>query len=116
MAKEGPKQITERQIRMLELRAEGKTLSEIGKVFGITPEGVRININFSLSLIKRNGLDAVLPAGVKTDLTPEKMLSLQLKRRKRHAKPLLDQLLQDAQSRATVMSEAGPALQGTYSK
>lgn len=48
--------ITERQLRMLELRSQGATLKEVGDAFGVTPEGVRINVNMAMHYISQKGL------------------------------------------------------------
>lgn len=58
--------ITERQLRMLELRSQGATLKEVGDAFGVTPEGVRINVNMAMHYISQKGLQQVLPEGITT--------------------------------------------------
>lgn len=74
MAKKGNSRITERQLRILEMRYQGKALSEIGERLGITAEGVRINVNFAARLISKHGLDA-LPDGCSTSFTVEQLAS-----------------------------------------
>ena len=77
--------ITERQLRMLEMRCQGKTLTEIGDHFGITGEGVRINVNVCVRLISKHGLDA-LPDGCTTSFTADELCSIP---RKKKSKPVV---------------------------
>lgn len=66
--------ITERQLRMLELRSQGATLKEVGDAFGITPEGVRINVNMAMFYISQRGLQQVLPEGCTTQYSHTELL------------------------------------------
>lgn len=66
--------ITERQLRMLELRSQGATLKEVGDAFGVTPEGVRINVNMAMHYISQRGLQQVLPEGVTTQYSHTELL------------------------------------------
>lgn len=75
MGKSRNGKITERQLRMVELRAEGKTLEEVGAAFGITAPGARVNINEAMSLIRRHGLEAVLSPGCVPRFTEEALFS-----------------------------------------
>lgn len=80
MAKNMGDHITERQLRMLEMRYQGLTLSEVGERFGITAEGVRVNVNLAAHRISKYGL-AALPDSCSTTLTAEQLISVRPKRK-----------------------------------
>lgn len=83
--------ITERQLRMLELRSQGATLKEVGDAFGITSEGVRINVNMAMHYISQRGLQQVLPEGVTTQYSHTELLKVPPKDRSRcffHVTPI----------------------------
>lgn len=83
--------ITERQLRMLELRSQGATLKEVGDAFGITSEGVRINVNMAIHYISQRGLQQVLPEGVTTQYSHTELLQVPPKDRSRcffHVTPM----------------------------
>ena len=83
--------ITERQLRMLELRSQGATLKEVGDAFGITSEGVRINVNMAMFYISQRGLQQVLPEGVTTQYSHTELLQVPPKDRSRcffHVTPM----------------------------
>lgn len=66
--------MSERQLRMIELRAEGKTYSDIGKIYGLSIEGIRTNVRTAFRLLKRHGLDS-LPPGCETRFSLNDLLS-----------------------------------------
>lgn len=83
--------ITERQLRMLELRSQGATLKEVGDAFGITSEGVRINVNMAMHYISQRGLQQVLPEGATTQYSHTELLQVPPKDRYRcffHVTPM----------------------------
>ena len=83
--------ITERQLRMLELRSQGATLKEVGDAFGITSEGVRINVNMAMHYISQRGLQQVLPEGVTTQYSHTELLQVPPKDKSRcffHVTPM----------------------------
>lgn len=83
--------ITERQLRMLELRSQGATLKEVGDAFGVTPEGVRINVNMAMHYISQRGLQQVLPEGVTTQYSHTELLQVPPKDKSRcffHVTPM----------------------------
>lgn len=83
--------ITERQLRMLELRSQGATLKEVGDAFGVTPEGVRINVNMAIHYISQRGLQQVLPEGITTQYSHTELLHVPPKDKSRcffHVTPM----------------------------
>lgn len=83
--------ITERQLRMLELRSQGATLKEVGDAFGVTPEGVRINVNMAMHYISQKGLQQVLPEGITTQYSHTELLQVPPKDKSRcffHVTPM----------------------------
>lgn len=83
--------ITERQLRMLELRSQGATLKEVGDAFGVTPEGVRINVNMAIHYISQRGLQQVLPDGITTQYSHTELLHVPPKDKSRcffHVTPM----------------------------
>lgn len=83
--------ITERQLRMLELRSQGATLKEVGDAFGVTPEGVRINVNMAMFYISQRGLQQVLPEGITTQYSHTELLHVPPKDKSRcffHVTPM----------------------------
>lgn len=83
--------ITERQLRMLELRSQGATLKEVGDAFGVTPVGVRINVNMAAHYISQRGLQQVLPEGVTTQYSHTELLQVSPKDKSRcffHVTPM----------------------------
>lgn len=74
MGKKRNRQLSERQLRMIELRATGKSYSEIGKAFGITASGARDNIRVAARLLMRHRSDA-LPPNVTTQFSVDELIA-----------------------------------------
>lgn len=74
MGKKRNEQLSERQLEMIELRAAGKSYSEIGKHFGITASGVQVNIRVAARLLMRHRSDA-LPPNVTTQFSVDELIA-----------------------------------------
>lgn len=74
MGKSRRRQITERQLRMIELRASGKSYVEIGDAFGITGSGARVNIHEAARLLTKHGNQA-FPDGVSSEYSVDTLVS-----------------------------------------
>lgn len=59
---------------MLQMKAEGKTYTEIDDFFGITGSGARENVCVAARLLQRHGADA-FPSGTKSDYPIEVLIS-----------------------------------------
>lgn len=73
MGKSRKGQMSERQLRMIECLAEGKSYAEVGRQFGITTSGARDNIRFAANLLIRHNADA-FPPDVKPSFSVEELL------------------------------------------
>lgn len=58
MSKERNDRMSARQLDMLELKANGKSFSEIARVFSMTPAGAQTNIRYAANLLIRHGESA----------------------------------------------------------
>lgn len=74
MGKSRNGKMTERQLRMLELKAEGKSYTDIGDLFEITGSGARENIRTAARLLQRHGEDA-FPLGVQTAYSVDALIA-----------------------------------------
>ena len=74
MGKSRKGKLSERQLRMIELRAAGETYVDIGNLFNISGSGARDNIRVAARLLSQHGLDA-LPDGCSTKFSVEELIS-----------------------------------------
>ena len=73
MAKKRNGKMTFRQLQMLEMKAEGKTYTEIGMFFGISGTGAQQNVFAAAFLLKRFGVEA-LPDGTHPDHSVDELI------------------------------------------
>lgn len=73
MGKSRKGQMSERQLRMIEFLAEGKSYAEVGRQFGITASGARDNVRVAANLLLRHDADA-FPPDVKSSFSVEELL------------------------------------------
>lgn len=74
MAKKRNGKMTERQLCMIEMRAQGNSYTDIGAAFGITGSGARDNIRVAARLLMRHGREA-LPDSIDTPYSVEDLIA-----------------------------------------